>query len=191
MKNYSFLDVLNSQSVPFEQIPVFEADDFREKVIDAVNNGRRKLSALFALKKEELNQVIVVLSNPRLHRFELASFMVKDSYNSFTVSAPVFEYFERELHEDTGIIPLNHPNLKPVRKIREDKTIEQLNQMEYRRITTIVQERAELKFAAFQKQLNLTGVRIPCQGMTSFAPMRIAMFVDTDVNAVYVPTTIT
>ena len=37
MKNYSFLDVLNSQSVPFEQIPVFEADDFREKVIDAVN----------------------------------------------------------------------------------------------------------------------------------------------------------
>ena len=51
---------------------------------------------------------------------ELASFMVKDSYNSFTVSAPVFEYFERELHEDTGIIPLNHPNLKPVRKIRED-----------------------------------------------------------------------
>ena len=120
MKNYSFLDVLNSQSVSFDQIPVFEADDFREKVIDAVNNGRRKLSALFALKKEELHQVIVVLSNPRLHRFELASFMVKDSYNSFTVSAPVFEYFERELHEDTGIIPLNHPNLKPVRKIRED-----------------------------------------------------------------------
>ena len=118
MKNYSFLDVLNSQSVSFDDIPVFEANDFRNKVIDAVNNGRRKVSALFGIEKDNMHQVIAILSNARLHRFELASFMVKDSYESFTTEAACFEYFERELHEDTGIVPLNHPNLKPVRKLR-------------------------------------------------------------------------
>ena len=119
MKNYAFLDVVNSQSVSFDLIPVFETEDFRSKVIDAVNNGRRRVSALFAVKKDDLYQVIVILANPRLHRFELGSFMVKDSYYSFTCDAPVFEYFERELHEDTGIVPLNHPNLKPVRQLRD------------------------------------------------------------------------
>lgn len=50
---------------------------------------------------------------------------------------------------------------------------------------------AEEKYENFLKSLNFVGTRIPCQNMTSFAPMEVVMFSDVEANEIYLPTTIT
>ena len=46
---------------------------------------------------------------------------------------------------------------------------------------------ANLKFQAFEKQLHYIGARIPTQSMQSFMAMDLVAFSDSDTNEVYVP----
>lgn len=50
---------------------------------------------------------------------------------------------------------------------------------------------AEEKYQAFLQSLNFVGTRIPCQNMTSFAPVEVIIFSDVTENEIYLPTTIT
>lgn len=50
---------------------------------------------------------------------------------------------------------------------------------------------AEEKYQAFLQSLNFVGTRIPCQNMTSFAPVEVVIFSDVTENEIYLPTTIT
>ena len=71
--------------------------------------GNKKISALFALN----NSLFVVLQGNK--GIEVYSTQVGKEFDSLTPSYPQAHMFERLLYEETGILPKNHPWLKPVR----------------------------------------------------------------------------
>ena len=69
----------------------------------------------------------------------------------------------------------------------EEEIVEQLNQNEQNEINRRLESRAKQKYAAFLKQLQYIGARIPTQSMQSFMGLEIVGFSNSDVNEVYVP----
>ncbi len=99
-------------------IPVVPPPVFRRTVIDAVNGGMR----LCALPAEALDdgavRVWAVLADAETAEVNLLGTEVRGRYEALTPDCPAAHMFERELYEDTGIVPEGHPWLKPVRAPR-------------------------------------------------------------------------
>lgn len=68
------------------------------------------------------------------------------------------------------------------------KEIDNLRSNKNKALKRFIDNEAQAKFDSFVKTMNFIGVRIPCQGMQSFAPLRVVGFVDVDTNEVYIPT---
>lgn len=62
-----------------------------------------------------------------------------------------------------------------------------LNQNDELKFNKNLQNLAQDKYTAFEKQLLFVGARIPTQSMQSFAPMEVVAYTDSDVNEVYIP----
>ena len=89
---------------PLERIPLLSASDF----FNTINQAEKRLGSLFVTS----SAMFAVLVGEEL---EVISTQVPKEYPSLTPSLPQAHLFEREIYEQTGIVPRNHPWLKPVR----------------------------------------------------------------------------
>ena len=95
---------------------------FGKKVEHALLSGLRLL-AFFVLpemksnhKNSYKNEFYALFADDNTHTINIYSFYSeKDKFKSFTPEYPQFHLFEREIYENTGIIPEGHPCLKPLR----------------------------------------------------------------------------
>ncbi len=99
-------------TIELEGIPRLEIDDFRFRVLSAVDKGLRAVS-FFALE----TKLFIVLADDAGAGLEVLSTEIKNgTYPSLTPQCTQLHLFEREIAEQSGILPQGHPRLKPVRK---------------------------------------------------------------------------
>lgn len=109
-----FLFLKNGTAAPLKELPCPEFEEFRSAVIGKVNASCRVM-AFFAMPEEEKFRLIAVLGDPEKKGFELTSTVVGSQYPALTSDAPAFHWFEQEIAEQYGIVPVGHPWLKPLR----------------------------------------------------------------------------
>ena len=115
--NLSSLSLRNSQSCASSEVPLLTIDEFRNSILFSLKEGQR-LIALFAEKeKEDEIRLYAVSGNDRFGTLSLFSAKVENTYPSLTADSPQAHWFEREIAENWGIRPLQHPWLKPIRFI--------------------------------------------------------------------------
>lgn len=108
----------NAQSVHVKDIPVLVVPDFTEAIVEAIKGGARPLH--FCGRKTHGGRKITVtaaLANCSGEEVLISQTVLEldDCFDSMTMSVPIMNLFERELYEQTGIVPIGHPWLKPVR----------------------------------------------------------------------------
>jgi len=105
----------NGEPVDWADIPRLSLEAFRQAIIQAVNNHQRLL-ALTGMKADGDGVVVLaVLADDGEGSLSMISSRMNGDYPSITPACPQAHHFERELFEQWGIRPLNHPWLKPVR----------------------------------------------------------------------------
>ena len=110
-----FLKTGNGESFSTGDIVQFELNEFRSAVLEEVNSGSR-VSAFFAADTADgQKQLVAVLLDPVQKTLKIGAAPVGDSYEALTPECKAFHYFEREIMENNGIMPVGHPWLKPVR----------------------------------------------------------------------------
>ena len=112
------ITLMNGTSVPLQSIPSLGMEDFSQWLTDALQSGAR-VCAFFADPQEESTNsprmLYAVLARDAENTLAVAATPAPHAYPSFTPSLPALHLFERELYEETGIEPIGHPWLKPVR----------------------------------------------------------------------------
>jgi len=114
----NFPSLTNSQAIDYRRLPVVDKENFRQKIIKNVHSGCR-LSCLFGVPEKYFSgnssdlRLFAVLAEDG--GVSLCSTRVGTSYPSLTPDCPQAHLFEREIWEQYGVKPENHPSLKPVR----------------------------------------------------------------------------
>ncbi len=106
-----FLQIENGRAVERNRIPHLAFEDFSRHARYIVGNGG-KVVQHFAYEDEGVLKLLAVLRNDTLM---VAGCDAPETYPSLTVECEPFHLFERELAEQFGIRPENHPWLKMVR----------------------------------------------------------------------------
>lgn len=102
------LEIKNREYVNISDIPNLTFAEFERNIL---SENKRVIS--FFVEENILYAVILDDENLKLYVY---STCVEKSYPSFTLKKPCMHMFEREIYENTGIEPIGHPFLKPVRK---------------------------------------------------------------------------
>ncbi len=106
----------NGERIALQTVPRLSMEDFHDCVIGGVRNGAR-IAALFGQRRQSERTVRLfgVLADGNAGTLSLSSTDVAEEYRSLTPECPQAHWFEREIAEQCGVIPLEHPWLKPVR----------------------------------------------------------------------------
>lgn len=111
------LEVQNNQSFDLTAIPFEDSENFRETVLEELSNGNRMIG-LFPIDKTHPEKLIALFAEPDssiIHiiggEFDKHNLEFESWANEF----PQTNYYECELSENYGYLPLNHPWLRPVR----------------------------------------------------------------------------
>ena len=107
----AFLQISNGEKVCRDDIPHLSFDEFRSQALGMVTNGG-KVVQYFAYPDKDRLKLLAVL---RTDKLLVAECDVPTPYPSFTKECEPFHLFEREMAEQYGIHPQNHPWLKMVR----------------------------------------------------------------------------
>ncbi|MBI5844494.1 MAG: NADH-quinone oxidoreductase subunit C [Deltaproteobacteria bacterium] len=110
----SILRVYNGEAAPLSEVPALPVDSFRELVIERLGHGDI-LSALFARPFGDKFRLYAVLCDAAREQLGIAAAEIGKIYPSITADCPCAHWFEREIHEQYGIMPFGHPWLKPIR----------------------------------------------------------------------------
>ena len=113
----------NNKSLLLKDIPYLSIKELRHEIIKKWHESIRPV-AFFGVQKENIVTLFAVLADDDNSRLLIscADIEKSGSYESITPEVPAIHLFERELFEDFGITPLNHPWLKPVRHSNEIKS---------------------------------------------------------------------
>ncbi len=109
------LAIYNGHSADISAVPQLLINDFRDVIINKVHEGLRIASLFGVPQNNNIVKLIVVLADDRQGVLYLASTEVKENYQSLTPDCPQAHWFEREIAEQYGVLPLGHPWLKPIR----------------------------------------------------------------------------
>jgi Ni,Fe-hydrogenase III large subunit len=121
----------NCHHLPIEDLPLLGIDEFRNLVIREVSDGSR-ISAFFGVPNKKMTlsknasmgndplRLIVILAKDGEGALTALSTNVDREYLSLTPECPQAHWFEREIYEQWGVTPTNHPWLKPIRFHQRD-----------------------------------------------------------------------
>ncbi len=110
----TLLPASNAQTVALSNIPRLSMPEFRKTLLDFIERGAR-ISALLACPENDRLRLLAVLADPSRESWAVTSTETDGEYPSLTPDCPQVRWFEREIAEQWGIVPLGHPWLKPVR----------------------------------------------------------------------------
>lgn len=111
----NFITLKNCEVKDIKNVPKLSSEDFKEQIVDLIENGERVVSFFGYPEKENLIDLIIIIANDNQGILKILSTEVKESYKSLTPSLPQVHWFEREIYEQWGIYPERHPSLKPIR----------------------------------------------------------------------------
>lgn len=112
------LEVQNNQLFSRDSLNFLKKDDFRSSVSELLAKGSRMI-ALTPVDPKYPQKIIAALadsSSSSIHIIGGDFNNVKLQYESWANEFPQTNYFECELAENYGFVPINHPWLRPVRK---------------------------------------------------------------------------
>lgn len=112
-----FAKLGNGKAIDLDGVPELSFVDFTHALEKAVAEGLR-VPALFGnpTSQPDVVALYLVLADDARSRLRIAkTFINGDSYPSLTLRCPQVHLFEREIAEQFGLRPENHPWLKPVR----------------------------------------------------------------------------
>ncbi|MBN2803790.1 MAG: NADH-quinone oxidoreductase subunit C [Deltaproteobacteria bacterium] len=105
--------IKNGNSISLDNLTVLSPTDFSDKVKNMIGS-EYFLSAYFADREKQ--NLYAVCSNRETGLIEIVCGEIADSsFESITPDVESAHLFEREIFESTGVEPLNHPCLNPVR----------------------------------------------------------------------------
>src|SRR5690242_5869038 len=110
-------ELYNPSAIAIGDVPQYALKDFRDTIIRSVNDGAR-IAALFGRpigNGAGSIQLFVVLARADEGSFSVASTTVQESYPALTPACTQAHWFEREIAEQWGVRPEDHPWLKPIR----------------------------------------------------------------------------
>ncbi len=108
----NFLEVQNGVAGPLDRIPNLSFDDFRAGALEIVENGGKAVQYFAYEESGSVRLMAVLRADARLFA---AACDAPDVYPALTRELEQFHMFEREIAEQFGIKPENHPWLKMVR----------------------------------------------------------------------------
>jgi len=103
----------NNEPIPLNKIPVLNPGEFTEE-LGALLSSKYHLAAYFADLQNELLYAVCSDAEKGL-LYILAGKVDSGQFISLTPRFPQTQLFEREIFEETGFTPVDHPWLKPVR----------------------------------------------------------------------------
>ena len=105
----------NGDAATLADLPTLPFDVFRERVVQAVEDGAW-IASLHAMPDSQGRlQAFAVLAHAASGRLWLFSTHLPDSFSSLTPDCAQAHLFEREMFEQWGVVAKGHPWLKPVR----------------------------------------------------------------------------
>lgn len=115
MSPRAYLEAGNGEPVHAADLPLLPYDVFREQICQSVEEGGwiASLHAFQALPT--LLRVIAVIAHQPTGSLRYFSAQPPDSFPALTADCIQAHMFEREMAEQWGLKPLNHPWLKPLR----------------------------------------------------------------------------
>src|SRR3954451_23127092 len=112
----SFALLANATSLPWADVPEWSAMELVRATAAELNRGAR-LCAWFGVPEENTTRLVAAIAFDVDNTLAVArSTPFKGSYPSLTAAHPQAHLFEREVWEQSGLDPKEHPWLKPVRK---------------------------------------------------------------------------
>lgn len=111
-------ELQNNQRFDVSSIQFLTVDNFQKNVRQALSNGYR-IIALTPIDKKFPEKIIAVVADNSSSSIHIIGGLFEKSkleFESFANEFPQTNYFECELSENYGYVPLNHPWLRPVRK---------------------------------------------------------------------------
>ncbi len=112
----NWLTTANARSFRTGDVPSPVFSELRGDIMKKIRGGMRVV-LFFGTRHADDVTLYVVLAEDDTSELLVSSsrFPAGDEYQSLTPDVPSFHLFEREFWEDTGIRPVGHPWLKPVR----------------------------------------------------------------------------
>lgn len=115
MSDGSNMKVGNGRAFALSELKQTSVESFRRNVLELLAAGGR-LAALFARPADSSpGQLTAVVARDREASLYVLTASVGPEYLSLTSECPQAHWFEREIWEQWGIIPAEHPWLKPIR----------------------------------------------------------------------------
>jgi Ni,Fe-hydrogenase III large subunit len=118
IKKMSFITIYNQEAIPENSIPALSYDLFMKAVRNLLeDHPERHCVHYFGYRHNGSVRLICCIADDMEHKISVSSTSVRagSHLNSFAAWNFSFEKFERELHENFGIIYSDHPWLKPLR----------------------------------------------------------------------------
>ncbi len=112
---------INGKSILTADIPAVSPEDLAPELNAQKKNGCRPI-VFKGIKENNIIKLYIVLADDKNHEllFSSCCFEEKSSYSAVTASLPEYHLFERVFYEETGVLPLEHPWLKPVKDHKKD-----------------------------------------------------------------------
>lgn len=122
--------IKNNSALELNEIVDIDFKEFRREIIEKINDEEKRIIAYFGIKEKAGHRIFAILGDDTTARlYILSSYIEEMEYEAITCEVKTFHMFERELYEETGIVPVGHPWLKPVRysSTRNDKNMKMEN----------------------------------------------------------------
>lgn len=107
----NLLQITSGRKISRSDIPYVPFADFRNELVEFVNNNGFVVQ-FFCYEEKSQTKLLAVVRNEKLY---VIGSDIEDEFPSLTVDNERFHMFEREVAEQYGIRPLDHPWLKHVR----------------------------------------------------------------------------
>ena len=109
------ITVRNGETFQLSDLAPLAMDHFRNDVIRSLAKGGR-IAALFARPDGESRfQITAVIAFDAEGALRVLVASTQSEYFSITTACPQAHWFEREIWEQYGVVPVGHPWLKPIR----------------------------------------------------------------------------
>jgi Ni,Fe-hydrogenase III large subunit len=108
------MEFSHHESVAVTDAPALAVTDFRREIVSHVADGWRVM-ALFGLPGDGGTGLAAIVGRDRDGQLAFWRTAPLARYAALTPECPQCHWFEREIYEQWGILPENHPWLKPIR----------------------------------------------------------------------------
>ncbi|MBI9103514.1 MAG: hypothetical protein JEY99_13935 [Spirochaetales bacterium] len=110
------ITVKYNKMIPLSEIPLLAEGDFRNAVLELTQEGWRCNAFFSMINKGSGSRLMMILSDDHQGVSRALCLKVENNtFRSLSTEDEQFHLFEREIYEQSGIMPGGHPWLKPVR----------------------------------------------------------------------------